>query len=248
MKKTIITHIYNEEFLLPWWLNHHKQFFEDGIIIDYASTDRSVEICKDICPTWHVFSSGNKDFQAHMIDAQVCHFERQLDGWRIALNVTEFLVGDLNKAMHDLQEPTQYLIPSIAFFDWNPEGTLDKEQPLWAQKKMGITYKKDFQARRGRSLHNVDNMVYDVGRHFPRFNYEDVLIFHYGNCISSPEMVNRRLQIQHRIPEQDKRMGLGHQHHNNNKGMDINSLKEFNERENNKIEDCSEYILKYTGV
>ena len=44
MKKTIISHFYNEEYLLPWWLNHHKKYFDHGILINYASTDKSVEI------------------------------------------------------------------------------------------------------------------------------------------------------------------------------------------------------------
>ncbi|MBJ3789276.1 glycosyltransferase family 2 protein, partial [Bacillus sp. OA1] len=46
MKKTIISHFYNEEYLLPWWLMHHTKIFDHGILINRGSTDRSVEICK----------------------------------------------------------------------------------------------------------------------------------------------------------------------------------------------------------
>ena len=48
LKKTCLIHIYNEEYLLPFWLNHHKDIFDDIIIIDYNSTDKSLEICKEI--------------------------------------------------------------------------------------------------------------------------------------------------------------------------------------------------------
>ena len=94
MKKTLISHFYNEEFLLPWWLKHHKQIFDHGVMIDYHSTDRSVEIIKEICPTWTIITSRNPDFQADTIDTEVNDIESQIDGWKICLNVTEQLIGD----------------------------------------------------------------------------------------------------------------------------------------------------------
>ena len=45
---TIISHFYNEEYLLPFWLNHHKKYFTNAIMIDYDSTDNSVDIIKKI--------------------------------------------------------------------------------------------------------------------------------------------------------------------------------------------------------
>ena len=30
----LFSHIYNEEYLLPFWLNHHKNIFDHGVIID----------------------------------------------------------------------------------------------------------------------------------------------------------------------------------------------------------------------
>jgi hypothetical protein len=101
--KTIISHFFNEEFLLPWWLEHHKKIFDYGILIDYASTDNSVNIIKEICPNWLVVPSKNKEFQTNLIDDEVCHWESTIDGWRIALNITEFLLGDADKLMTDLK-------------------------------------------------------------------------------------------------------------------------------------------------
>ena len=68
---TIISHFYNEEYLLPWWLNHHKDMFDHGIMIDYDSTDNSVEIIKSICPKWTIVKSRNRFFQAKDIDSEV---------------------------------------------------------------------------------------------------------------------------------------------------------------------------------
>ena len=32
-KTTLISHIFNEEYLLPFWLRHHKNMFDEIIII-----------------------------------------------------------------------------------------------------------------------------------------------------------------------------------------------------------------------
>ena len=46
--RLVISHFFDEEFMLPWWLRHHRELFDHGILIDYASTDRSVEICREL--------------------------------------------------------------------------------------------------------------------------------------------------------------------------------------------------------
>lgn len=56
---TLISHIFNEEYLLPFWLEHHSKIFDNGIIIDYYSTDRSIEIINKFCPTWTVIKTKN---------------------------------------------------------------------------------------------------------------------------------------------------------------------------------------------
>ena len=247
MASTVIAHIYNEEYILPWWLEHHKKIFDHGIIIDYASTDKSLEIIKEICPTWEVVQSKNAEFNARLVDVEVLEYERKIEGWRICLNVTEFLVGDYSKFLVDTIRSTQHLIPTITFWDWNPDGELDKTKPLWEQKKQGIHYKTDFMARRARSLHNVKTMEYDVGRHFASFNNEEMMIFHYANCIASKGMLDRRLQIQTKVPEHDRIRGWGsHHYHGPNGVMTADTLKELWSKDLHKATDCSEDIVRYT--
>ena len=105
MYKTIISHFYNEEYLLPWWLEHHKKYFNHGIMINYASTDNSVSIIRQICPDWTVINSRNQFFDAKLIDDEVSDVESTVNGWKTCLNTTEFLVGDyslLNKCLYKL--------------------------------------------------------------------------------------------------------------------------------------------------
>jgi len=79
------------------------------VMIDYHSTDRSVEIIREICPTWDIVTSRNPDFQADKIDTEVMDIEKDIDGWKICLNVTEQMIGDYS-ILDDA--PKQWLLPS----------------------------------------------------------------------------------------------------------------------------------------
>src|SRR4051812_48551649 len=92
MPLTVISHFWNEEFLLPYWLKHHYPLFDHGVLIDYASTDRSAEIIHELAPQWEVRSSANVWFDARDVDAEVMAVEREFNGWKVALNTTEFLL------------------------------------------------------------------------------------------------------------------------------------------------------------
>lgn len=210
--KTIITHFYNEEYLLPWWLEHHKKYFDFGILIDYGSTDRSVEICKKICPHWQIFPSAHGKFDASDCDREVEFYERQIPGWRISLTVTEFLVGNLSKLMHEEENRTQWLIPGVIFASYNPAGKFSREKELWDQCSTGVPYTVSSAARLCRSLHNFKDISYSPGRHFHPLNTEDAMIFKFSNCLIGEEMIKRRLQIQHRVSERDKISGCSDQH------------------------------------
>jgi hypothetical protein len=89
--RTVICHFYNEEYLLPWWLDHHRTIFDHGIMIDYRSTDSSREIIRAVCPTWVIHTTRNRFFESAAIDREVEDYEATVSGWRITMNVTEFL-------------------------------------------------------------------------------------------------------------------------------------------------------------
>ena len=70
-KTTLISHVFNEEYLLPFWLTHHKQLFDEIIIVDYNSTDKSIEICKSICPNCIIKKTRNCNFEAEKVDNEI---------------------------------------------------------------------------------------------------------------------------------------------------------------------------------
>ena len=247
---TVITHFYNEEYLLPRWLEHHKKYFTNGVLIDYASTDNSVAICREICPTWQIFQSGFPEFDAANCDYEVMFYERQMRGWRIALTVTEFLVGDPLKLMFDTEARVQWYIPGIRFTKWDPDGILD-DRPLWEQITTGVSPEVNPIAHSCRSLHNFNDINYKnadgsataAGRHYNPPNTYDAMIFHYAHCIVGEPMLKRRLQVQHKVSLQNRREGLGTHHYFDAGGLNRENLYQMHHQFIAQGEsDCSSYI------
>ena len=93
---TCITNIYNEEYLLPFWLNHHKHIFDRIIIIDHHSTDNSLKICKEIIPGCIIIPHPSKKFASKEHDIYLMELENAVKGIKIILNTTEFLFCKTN--------------------------------------------------------------------------------------------------------------------------------------------------------
>lgn len=219
--KTVVCHFFNEEFLLPWWLKHHKNVFDHGIMIDYASTDRSCELIREICPTWEIRPSRNKFFESVAIDREVMDIERKLLGWRMALNVTEFLYGNTDHLV-DNSAYSQYLIANYVFVDMGAESNpveLSYDRPLHQQRYWGYdefanngVYKGGQMGRMCRSVHNYP-IVYAGGRHFgddrPK-SFSDLYIFYYGHASDSEQGIRRKTQIKDKVG--DSEANSAHRH------------------------------------
>jgi len=255
MKKTIISHFYNEEYMLPWFLNHHKQIFDHGVMIDYHSTDRSAEIIREICPTWDIITSRNQDFQADNIDTEVMDIERQIDGWKIALNVTEQMVGDYS-ILDD--KPGQWLLPTVFMVDVD-RTPVTQDLPLYEQKFQGFSFKdsqQNFLERRSRSIHNVP--VYypphntqecmGPGRHYHTYNTDQLVIFYYGWCPFDDGGIARKLQIQTQIPLIDRQRGWGFHHITNKETLTYRLENEFVPRARDLTEDITYYVDKHKNL
>ena len=87
---TVIAQFYNEEYLLPWWLRHHTHYFSHGILINRNSTDRSVDICRQLAPHWELRNARVNIFDAAENDQEIMEVESGVSGWKIVLNITEF--------------------------------------------------------------------------------------------------------------------------------------------------------------
>lgn len=256
MKRTLLSHFWNEGYLLPWWVKHHREMFDEAILINWGSTDDSVKQIKRHAPKnwkivqtkWNLPLHDGTSF-ACALDEEIMQYESSLSGWRTCLNTTEFLLGNINKATGGIQEEHQTMVGCIAMLEWNPDGILDRKRYLWDQCWTGRDCRKDttMHERAPRSMHNHP-VRYTPGRHFfppaEQLN-KNLVILHYANCIASQGMLKRRLQIQHRITNFDRSVGFGIHHFYPGRTMVADDIKES--IINRKIRDGEDIrpIIKY---
>jgi hypothetical protein len=174
-KTTVICHFRNEEALLPFWLKHHRNLFDDGVLINYYSTDSSLDIIKDLAPHWRVVNTKNKQFSTFDIDNEVMEYEAQIEEWKMALNVTEFLFcKSLNDHVqtHIDNHSTNFVVTK-GFIMQDPEHMidvpLDYSQPIWEQRHWGMPEPDPTRGPahydRSRLLHKEKTGRYGPGRH-----------------------------------------------------------------------------------
>ena len=246
--KTIICHFYNEEYLLPFWLNHHKSMFDKGIMINYSSTDKSVEIIKKICPDWEIIESKNKDFGAEELDAEVEMIERDVVGWRIVLNVTEFLIGDIDANCNDSDLSCRYIPSAVMVCPKDMEGiSPEPERLLCKQFTHGIYVDNQVSiAKRGMRRMSSYSYPYNLGRHYSEPSNSNLVILWYRNSPYNDEMIKRNLQIQERIPERDRVRGFGFHHRIGRDGLE-RELAEFRAHSSNIFDKYKHLIASQSG-
>ena len=186
-------HFHNEEYILPWWLKHHVELFDHGVLINHNSTDSSADICREITPHWDVVDSSLSEFSAVETDSEVMRYEASLPGWKMALNATEFLVctpEHLNEKLQILNFNNQRCLQTrgVVMADIAPDQRPSKDIPLIRQKCHGYfeeehvylrkrrvnlwkiisTLRLDLGAlknHRNRIMHSYSTGAYSVGRH-----------------------------------------------------------------------------------
>lgn len=229
--KTIISHMFNEEYLLPFWLKYHATIFEHGIIIDYYSTDRSVDLIRKICPTWTVVKTKNvkngiPNFDAVLVDNEVNEIEKTIEGFKICLNTTEFFV-EINKSP---LKNIIYRIPIVSMMS-------TKNNPTNIEEFFQANLFKIRHDRGCRTFHNKSFIHYKPGRHEIHDGQGETIIaydFVILWCEFYPynkKFIERKLQIQKNISEHDKKCGYGIQHITTKEKLNLKyreSLKQHN--------------------
>jgi hypothetical protein len=222
---TLISHIYNEEFLLPFFIDHHYAKFDKGIILDYGSTDGSLEILKKLAPNWSIINCSDEIFDAGSVDSLVHSYEEETSGVCLILTVTEFFIGDPRFVSRGM------VLPTYSFLRTIEEPEIKHGEKFHEIYKHGVSpfhIPKEFSTewllrKKGRKIKSTKE-VYPIGRHFDILGQTPFLVYRVANCLASKEMIERRLQIQKRIPTEDVELGFGVQHTNYGKGLDLASL------------------------
>ena len=242
-KITIISHIYNEEYLLPFWLEHHSQIFDDGIIIDYCSTDKSIEIIKKFCPTWKIIKTknlnedGSPNFQALLVDDEIKEIEKNINGFKICLNTTEFFMINKPKTefINSLLLNKYYYITSYSIMTSKeksyPKNTIQFFEEIdLINNNCKISRPKPYRilhsekycdysgGRHGRNNENIEDNIYET----------EIFILWCQYYPNNNKMIERKLQIQKNIPYIDRIQKHGIQHFINYEEL-INKYKRIKE-------------------
>ena len=198
----IISSFYNEEYLLPWWLEHHKKMFDHGILINHFSDDRSAEIVKEICPTWEVRDTKLKDWDFEDSRQEYMEVEREIDDYKIILTTTEFLIS----APELPDKLSAFAIPMIRMADDEPNNPPTHNEPLVEQKHFGFA---DRGVNKHRFLHNYPDGGYGLGIHKIAHKVVRVpnLIYKYVFSPWTEELIERKLQMVKYMSVRDKELG-----------------------------------------
>lgn len=216
----LVGHFFNEELLIPHFIEHYQGIVDQAILINHQSTDSSYEIIRTKAPNWKIVNTQLSDFNAKANDEEVEYWETQLrTTWKWSSNITEFLfIPNIKDTLKNLE--IEY--PNLQAFGVRTVCLVDKEQnlaiekPIWKNRIWGyINYDAGIPViRRWRYLHKASSGKYFTGRHGTRLSsidLENLLLLHFTYS-PWPECVARKLGIQTRIPESDKNQGLGFEH------------------------------------
>ena len=165
LKKTVIMHFYNEEKMLKWWLPHHTKLFDEGILINHSSTDWSVDICRSLAPHWKIVNTKLTDFNAAKNDSEVMEYEARIKGWKMVLNVTEFLVCKPNRLdliLKDMKSNNISCLQTrgVIMVDSKPDELASEKKSLVQQKCQG--YIEDKHPYHGGKLALLRDLYYHL--------------------------------------------------------------------------------------
>lgn len=252
-KIVLFSHFYNEELLLPFWIDQHRDMFDEALLVNFNSTDRSVDIVRKRAPVgWKVHHWGsNFDFVKFRTDF-MANEKLYPDAWKIFLTATEFLVhDDLSRLLMHESMPSAFRFRSYVMVGGDSKPLL-QNVPLLKQRSIytiapstNVIFHvgaEKFNASSGenyyysRIIHSFDSMEYTEGLHdgttFPvnRFSNEGFIAkFAFTPW---PEVLKRKSQIGSRIPKVYFKQGLATHHRDN-----LNASKVIEQKE---------HLLMYT--
>ena len=274
-KPTLISHFCNEEFLLPFWIQHHRPMFKHGIMIDYRSTDRSVEIIRELAPEWDIITTRNKYFDGPTIDTEVMDIESQISGWKVCLNTTEFiLLPNLDEYLDEFERkfPGLGAVRTTAVYMVDPPSLenddIDFNRYLVAQRFWGyfedeqpspMQWNPDsnfcvYPPRKSRLIHNKTHGAYQVGRHDTGHRaYKDPgLLLCWFNWSPYKYISKRKLQIFQNTSPGEQNNGLGKwlidKEEEFHKQAQFHALRAVDLRTKKLYKDNLDYFLKVRGV
>ena len=211
--------------------------FDQAVLINHGSTDKSVEIIKSMAPNWKIIDSSLESFDAVLTDFEVQKIEDGIDGWKICLNTTEFIFGSLQNVLkkYELLGIRALMPRSFIMVDKEPGSTLNSNLALLDQKPFGVPdgvvyhfFMREKKIRdlvrrikrpkwrhngRSRLLHSHRIGGYSVGRHqwvHSSIPINELSICWFGFSPWNSGFINRKLAIKDKLPTENLHLGFQH--------------------------------------
>ena len=222
--RTVLTHFFNEAYLLPWWLEHHVRLFDHGVLVDHGSTDGSADICRRIAPHWRLVRSRLDRFDPFLTDFELMGHEEPLPGWKIVLTVTEFLLPSRPLAEFERKLERAGRVGGAArgfvLADVEPQRLPQPGLPLVLQKHHGLDEIAEVPAHeralpgagaapgRTRVYHRLPVGMYAPGRRgsfHPDLgvSHPDLVVLHCAFAPWNEDFLRRKLQTEVRLTSGD---------------------------------------------
>ncbi len=229
----VITRFTNEEYLMPWWIQHHVQLFDHGIMIDCGSKDNTADIVKEYAPNWEIVRHDDKEFFVRDDIQEGMDYERLYPGcWKMTMNPSEFFcTRNMDALLSSLEADGVMAYAPHGINMADPPGVYDADEltydkPLVAQRYHGY-FEKDrtrssrftftypgIERYRSRVLHCFEdgnfkdpklcgNGIHYLGYPFS-FPMADALILWFVYSPWTDAIIQRRLNQYYYMPEKSR--------------------------------------------
>lgn len=217
---TLISNVYNEEFILPFFLEHYNNEVDRMIIfLDQDTTDNSPSILArypkvEVRPLY--FEEGHDDIVRDRIIHQA--YQELEEGWVILADSDEFVFHkeySLNHAINKAEKLGFNVLCSDMGtpFRHHSEKDLDSiVKPIWSQRRYGIQYFYDRQFYKPILAKAGLNVTWQVGRHHIDGDFRQAPYALNGAhwCFADPIIMQQRfLRREARRAPINKAMGWG---------------------------------------
>ena len=145
MKITIITLIWNEEVLLPLFLQHYGFADEIVVLLDSYSTDTSAEICRadtrcrvEVQPPSREGDVVDDGIMNSTVNAAIAGVH---DGWIIVADADEFIFTNTEQSVREVLEASDsdiYTVTFMKMYRHVTEGELVHDLPAMHQRRHGV--------------------------------------------------------------------------------------------------------------
>lgn len=188
MKLHVYTICWNEEFMLPHFLEHYSQFADRIFVIDDHSTDRTPEIAKShpmVSYSEYGFEGLNED---EFNDTFESFYKTHLSDWAIVVDTDEFIQG-----LETLKDESSGVLKTRGYMMMGETGKLeDCKKVRMKTFDKPVVFDPSLDVRFGDGRHSVNLPTRDSALELWHYKYPSREYYKQRNILSYPRIMNAK--------------------------------------------------------